>query len=184
MANKFYSMGKYKELIEKFQITFNNDKPIVIDADAINIIASDSEYDNYQKWRDYAVLTPHLKEMSRLVNNRYSASDIHDNIISVTKEYDYNNAVLVLKDAVTFTCNGHNTIINNSGNNGMATAGSGDVLTGIIASLMAQGMDRLSAASLGVYIHGLAGDAAADAGNQYSLIASDIIEQLINVCCI
>lgn len=160
----------------------HNDKPIVIDADAINIIAGNTVYKDNHKWRDYAVLTPHLKEMSRLIENMYSASEIHDNILSVTKEYEYKNAVLVLKDAVTITCNGEKMIINNSGNNGMATAGSGDVLTGIIASLMAQGMDRLSAASLGVFIHGLAGDAAANEGNKYSLIASDIIEQLQNVC--
>lgn len=153
-----------------------NNKPIVIDADAINIIARDNLLN--EKWGQYAILTPHLKEMSRLINNEYTAKEIHDNIISITKEYHNKKSVLVLKDAVTLTSDGSITIINNSGNNGMATAGSGDVLTGIIVSLLAMGLDRLNAAGLGVYIHGLAGDIASNEENNYSLIASDIIEKL------
>lgn len=159
-----------------------NNRPVVIDADAINIIAGhmyDHSYNN--DWKKYAILTPHPAEMSRLIDNKYSAGEIHDNILSVTKEFEYDNSVLVLKDAVTLTGDGERTVVNNSGNNGMATAGSGDVLTGIIAAFLAEGLDRFTAASLGVYVHGLAGDMAAEHNNRYSLMAEDIIENLNTV---
>lgn len=159
----------------------HNFRPMVIDADAINIIAKKDMYNKDAAWCNNVVLTPHLKEMSRLINNQFSTEYIHDNILNISKEFIYNDAVLVLKDAVTCTSDGNNVIVNNSGNNGMATAGSGDVLTGIIAALLAQGSDRFTAASLGAYIHGLAGDEAANKCGYYSLMANDIIESLSTV---
>ena len=111
-----------------------------------------------------------------------SADDIKSNIISVAVDYaKEHKCICVLKDARTIVTDGDEVYINVSGNDGMATGGSGDVLSGIITSLMAQGMDCFDAAKLGVYIHGLAGDEAARAGTRYSMVAGDIIGNISNV---
>lgn len=115
--------------------------------------------------------------MSRLLD--CEVFNVKENLLPVTvnavkgKRY-----VLALKDARTIVSDGVRSYINLSGNNGMATAGAGDVLTGIIAAMLAQGMDRFDATALSVYVHGLAGDKAIESKSVYSLIASDIIEAL------
>jgi len=89
------------------------------------------------------------------------------------------HAVVVAKDARTFICRAKgSTCINLRGNSGMATAGSGDVLTGVVAGLLAQGMDAFQAASIGVYHHAIAGDAAALEWGEHALMAGDMIEKL------
>jgi len=153
----------------------------IIDADGLNIIASCTDLQEDKNWWGSSVLTPHLKEMSRLTGEKLSACEIHNNIIETAVDYCKNDSVLVLKDARTVTAYNGKICVNTSGNDGMATAGSGDVLTGIIASLVAQGMKRYEAAMLGVYIHGLAGDSALKYTNRYSMIAEDIIEGLVSV---
>ena len=90
----------------------------------------------------------------------------------------HTKSVVVLKGAGTVVTDGGKVYINKTGNPGMATAGSGDVLTGIITALVGQGLDNFDAAVLGVYIHGLAGDIAAEKVGQISLMATDIIESL------
>nr|WP_294489823.1 NAD(P)H-hydrate dehydratase [uncultured Anaerosporobacter sp.] len=160
--------------------------PIVIDADAITMLAGKSQYiskDNEKECYcdidlpENVVVTPHLKEMSRLLD--CEVFNVKENLLPVTvnavkgKRY-----VLALKDARTIVSDGVRSYINLSGNNGMATAGAGDVLTGIIAAMLAQGMDRFDATALSVYVHGLAGDKAIESKSVYSLIASDIIEAL------
>lgn len=160
--------------------------PIVIDADALTMLAGKSQYiskDNEKECYcdidlpENVVVTPHLKEMSRLLD--CEVSHVKENLLPVTvnavkgKRY-----VLALKDARTIVSDGVRSYINLSGNNGMATAGAGDVLTGIIAAMLAQGMDRFDATALSVYVHGLAGDKAIESKSVYSLIASDIIEAL------
>lgn len=160
--------------------------PIVIDADALTMLAGKSQYiskDNEKECYcdidlpENVVVTPHLKEMSRLLD--CEVSHVKENLLPVTvnavkgKRY-----VLALKDARTIVSDGVRSYINLSGNNGMATAGAGDVLTGIIAAMLAQGMDRFDATALSVYMHGLAGDKAIESKSVYSLIASDIIEAL------
>lgn len=160
--------------------------PTIIDADAINLLAKEKEYEDFKENNgidinvnlpNNFILTPHLKEMSRLMNR--TVQEIAENILQTanlaTKEKQY---TLVLKDARTLVAGQGKIYINTSGNNGMATGGSGDVLTGIIAGLLAQGMSAFEAAALGVYLHGLAGDHAMREKGVYSLMASDIIEAL------
>lgn len=153
--------------------------PMVIDADGINIIAKNKEL--IKNHGQPIIMTPHLGEMSRLI--RKEISYIADHIMEETHKFAKENGVIcVLKDTRTAVSDGSESIyINESGNNGMSTGGSGDVLTGIITALLAQGLKEIKAASLGVYIHGLAGDCAARKKGYYSLMASDIINGITDV---
>jgi len=124
------------------------------------------------------IVTPHLGEMARLINQ--PIEKIKDNLISTAKKFanDY-HLICVLKDAKTIvTIPEQATYINQTGNSGMATGGSGDVLTGIMAGLIAQHLPPTTAAPVSVYLHGLAGDVALKKQNKYSLLASDIIDSL------
>ncbi len=148
--------------------------PIVFDADALNIISEQNEL--LKNIPENSILTPHPKEFVRLageVSNDYEK--IHTQInFSVTYK-----VIVVLKGANTsITCPDGACYFNSTGNPGMATAGSGDVLTGIILSLLGQGYKPKDAAITGVYLHGLAGDIASEKIGQEALIASDIIENL------
>lgn len=151
--------------------------PLVIDADALNLIAYHQKYEkiNHNK---QIIITPHLKEMSRLAT--CDISDITKDLIAfshnVMKDKEY---TLVLKDARTIVTDGIYSYVNLYGNSGMAVGGSGDVLTGIIGGLLAQGMNPFEAAALGVYFHALAGDRAAKEKSEYSMMAGDISEALI-----
>jgi NAD(P)H-hydrate epimerase len=161
--------------------------PIIIDADAINILAdrnhkSGSNLEEItEKLAENTILTPHLKELSRLIN--LPVAEITNNLLGVADQCTHGNKIIfTIKDARTIVAYENMRYINTSGNSGMATGGSGDVLTGIIAALVAQGLIPSEAAMLGVYIHGLAGDKAMVKKGQYALIASDIIEELAEVC--
>lgn len=187
---------KAKELLEAV-INIGQKAKIVVDADAINILAAmieDSEANHRDKRLTIGeranklvdilpkntILTPHLMELSRLIG--IGIANISANIFDIANQCSYNNElVYVLKDARTIVSHIDRKYVNNSGNNGMATAGSGDVLTGIIAGLLAQGMEAFMAASLAVYIHGLAGDIAKDRLGEYSLMAGDIIDAISDV---
>lgn len=160
-----------------------NQKPLVLDADALNILAAKPESlqmlekGRMEKTQDI-VLTPHLGEFARLIKHPVSAiqKDVLGYCKAFVKKYC---ATLVCKDARTFVTRQYKmTYVNTSGNDGMATAGSGDVLTGIIAGLMAQGMEGFEAAVMGTYIHGLAGDYARDKTSAYFIMAQDIIDSL------
>lgn len=165
--------------------------PIVLDADGIGILArrlNELNIDNYRDRIKYmssilpkaTILTPHLKELERLLN--LPVSYITEHLVEIGKECSRNDRIIfVLKDAKTVVAYAEHLYINGSGNNGMATAGSGDVLTGIISGLIALGLKPSLSATLGVYIHGLAGDAGALIKGKYSLMASDIIEHLPKV---
>ena len=153
--------------------------PVVWDADALNIISEDvnalllphTEY----------IMTPHLGEFSRLTNQSISwiQNDLVESAVDFARTYD---VICVLKDFHTVTANPYGmSYLNLSGNNGMATGGSGDVLAGIIGAFLAQGMKGQDAAAYGVYIHGLAGDIARESTGTHALIASDIIEALKDV---
>ncbi len=143
--------------------------PIVIDADALYFLNGPIP--------DQAILTPHLKEMAALAGT--SVQDIAGDLRGTAWRFTKNNGgILVLKDAATLVANGQRMYINKSGCSGMATGGSGDVLTGILAGLLAQGMEPFDAACLGVYLHGSAGEAAAGQKTEYCMMASDIIELL------
>lgn len=147
--------------------------PIVLDADGLNIVASDKTL--WSLIPEHTVITPHPVEMSRL--SGADVGSVLEDIAGVSERFAASHGVVcVMKDANTAVSDGHRTMVNVSGNSGMATAGSGDVLSGVIASFLAQGMQPFDAAALGVYIHGLAGDAAALRLSEYSVMASDIID--------
>ena len=149
--------------------------PIVLDADGLNLLAAHPEL-----WSEVpfgTVITPHPMEMARLLRCPVEtvAADIPGTALSFAEE---RGVICVLKSHRTAVSDGNRLMINNSGNSGMATGGSGDVLSGIIASLIAQGMQPYNAACLGVYLHGLAGDEAAAKLGEHALMASDIIDAL------
>lgn len=149
--------------------------PMVIDADAINILASHRAW--LQQLPDGIIFTPHPKEMDRLLD--VPPADDYDRLCKASEMAQRLRAYIILKGHYSALClpNG-NIIFNSTGNAGMATAGSGDVLTGIITALLARGYSEENAAKVGMYVHGLAGDIAAQEVGMESLIASDIIEHL------
>ncbi|HDY67015.1 MAG: NAD(P)H-hydrate dehydratase [Candidatus Scalindua sediminis] len=159
-------------------------RSIVIDADGINTLTGNLHI--LCKIKKNVVLTPHPGEMSRLINLGL-AKDVQKKRIDIAtkfvksihkqlgKERDF---ILVLKGDKTIVANYNKVYINHTGNPGMATAGAGDVLTGIIVSLIGQGFNVFDASQLGVYIHGLAGDIASKKKGEVSMIASDILDCL------
>ena len=162
-----------ENLIEK--ILLNIEKPIVLDADGINGI-NNLELLFARKYP--LILTPHPGEMSRLIDK--SIPEIKSNKLDIARNFASKyGVILILKGATTVIALPDGDIyLNPNGNNGMATAGSGDVLTGIIAGLMAQGLTPEEAAILGPYLHGKSGDKAKSDLTSYSLLASDIIDYL------
>jgi len=162
----------------------NIDSAMVIDADGLNALANNVTV--LHKIKQNVVLTPHPGEMSRLTGLR-SAKDVQKERLNTASQFvksiqkksrDEKKIVLVLKGDKTIVADYEKVYVNRTGNPGMATAGVGDVLTGIIVSLIGQGFDVFDASHLGVYIHGLAGDIAAKKKGEQSMIASDIIDCL------
>ncbi len=157
-----------------------NLKPMVIDADALNLLAKEQElmqrleYGRNPVQREI-ILTPHLGEFARLV--QHPMAEIKADLLGYCRSFVHKyDVTLVCKDARTIiTKRQKYAYINTSGNDGMATAGSGDVLTGIIAGLLAQRMDGHEAAIMGTYVHGLAGDIAKDRSSAYYIMSQDII---------
>jgi NAD(P)H-hydrate epimerase len=154
-------------------------KPMVIDADGLNALVGHlGVLPTTNDQRPTTILTPHPGEMARLLG--VSIKKVQENRSKTAKEFAQEHKVtLVLK--------GHNTVvadhkgnsyINKTGNPGMATGGCGDILTGMIAAFLAQGLSAFEAAKYAVYLHGLAGDLAAKDKTQISLIASDIIAKI------
>ena len=173
-----------KEMLKK--VLAESDRPLVVDADGINCLASlrgekDPEIEQlYENYKGKMILTPHLKEMSRL--NGKTVDQIKDNLLETARETADSSHIYVLKDARTIVSDGTlPTYINMSGNHGMSVGGSGDVLTGIICGFLAGGLEPLSAARLGVYCHGLSGDAAAEEKGYYGLMAGDLINHLYQI---
>ena len=152
----------------------NVNVPMVLDADALNIISGNT--DRLLRHHLDIIVTPHLGEMSRLTGDTVSLiqSRMLDTAMDFATKYDL---ICVLKDFHTITAMPYGmTYINRSGNNGMATAGSGDVLSGIIGALLAQGAMPEYAASVGVFIHGKAGDNVFSETGAYGMMAGDIIK--------
>lgn len=148
--------------------------PIVIDADALNIISENM--DLLQKIPKDSILTPHPKEFERLVGKKNGDFERIKSQIDFSVKHQI---FIVLKGAHTsISCPDGSCYFNSTGNPGMATAGSGDVLTGIILSLLGQRYEPKFAAIIGVYLHGLAGDIATEERGQEAVIASDIIENI------
>jgi len=159
--------------------------PLVIDADGINILAGHREL--LKAGERPVILTPHMLEMARLIEeslrpSKEAVAELKRNRIGIAQNTaDKLGAVLVLKDACTFVTEGKGGYFNTSGNSAMAKGGSGDVLTGVIAGLIAQGMNAVSAAKLGVFIHGLAGDAARKRLGDRSVLAGDLLDAIPEV---
>lgn len=152
-----------------------NNLPLVIDADALNILSLNKDWISIL--HPNTILTPHYKELERLIGKWNSETEK----INKSIEFSINHKlILVLKGAPTIIINGVFLYKNTTGNPALATAGSGDVLTGIITSFLAQSYQPIEAAIMGVYIHGLCADLAFPIFGQESFIASDIINNLGN----
>jgi NAD(P)H-hydrate epimerase len=167
--------ARLAELLEKFSGN------VVIDADGLNLLATMGEW--VATWPHQVVLTPHPGEMKRLLGGRgvdASPSDRSGSAVTLSRSC---GAVIVHKGARTVVTDGTRVYVNQTGNAGMATGGSGDVLTGIIAALMGQKMASFDAAVLGVYVHGLAGDMAAEELGRMSITALDLVEYLPDAFC-
>jgi len=170
-------MSVYPESMEIIEFVLQNAKqPVLIDADGINALAQDKNL--LKKRNTPVVITPHPGEMSRLTGK--SIAEIQSRRVDIARSY-------AEEWGITIVLKGHRTVIatpegevylNITGNSGMATAGSGDVLSGIITALLAQGLKTTDAAIAGVYIHGRSGDIMAQQKGERSLVAGDLIEGL------
>ncbi len=149
---------------------------LIIDADGLNNLAPLKEWP--AKLKAKLILTPHPGEMKRLWSGVFRELLPAQREQQAVQLAQHTKTVVALKGAGTVVTDGQKVYTNKTGNPGMATAGSGDVLTGTITALSGQGLSNFDAAVLGVYIHGLAGDIAAEKVGQVSLMATDIIESL------
>lgn len=149
---------------------------LVIDADGLNCLAKSRTWVKYKKAS--VILTPHPGEMKRLWKNSFRDAMPSDRVEQAVEFAEHADCTVVLKGAGTVVADTERYYVNTTGNCGMATAGSGDVLTGVITALGGQGLGDFDAAALGVFVHGLAGDMAARLTGKISLIATDIIESL------
>lgn len=148
-------------------------KPMVIDADALNLIAKNESL--LQLIPENSILTPHPGELKRLIGDWSDDFDKIEKIKAFSKKF---RLIILAKDSYSLCVNGDEVFVNSTGNSGMATAGSGDVLLGLITGLLAQNYEPQSAAILGMYLHGLAGNLAARVTSEESLVASDLIDYL------
>lgn len=161
-----------KKILEK--ILRNLDLPLVLDADGLNLVSKSKVLKKLVK--DYPgamVITPHEREAMRLLSIDSGKDEIKRSEVALSLSEEY-NCVALLKGNGTLVTDGKTMYRNTTGNPGMATAGSGDVLTGVIGAFMAMGIDALDAALLGAYLHGRSGDIAAKELGCFGLIARDI----------
>ncbi len=159
-----------KVILESFS------KPLVIDADALNAISINKEW--LKLIPHNSILTPHPKEFERLTKNVSNDFERHQLQIEFSKEY---KVYLVLKGAHTcITTPDGKSYFNSTGNSGLAKGGSGDVLTGLITGLLAQGYTSFEASLIGVYVHGLAGDMTKEEKGEVAMIPTDVIENIPN----
>lgn len=163
-------------------LIFESSLPLVLDADALNLLSEENTFFQELSRQGAAgrrmILTPHVGELSRLMGK--TIQELKENLPDAgVRLAERLHAVLVVKDARTFVCREDGTVcVNLAGNSGMATAGSGDVLAGVIAGLCAQGMEPFEAAAAGVCLHARAGDKAACRCGEHGLMAGDIIENM------
>ena len=152
---------------------YENKLPVVFDADALNVIAK------YKiDWKNFNfpfVLTPHPKEFDRLFSEHNSESERRITAIQKAKEL---NCIIVLKGHKTFITDGIQIFENTTGNSGLAKGGSGDALTGMITSFLAQGYEPINASILGVYLHGLAADITLQTQSEESMLITDVIANI------
>ena len=167
-------LGQSKETVNAFFKILKQGRPLVIDADGLNILSSNPEL--IKLIPQGSILTPHPKEFERLVGSWKNDFERLEKQIEISSE---TKSVVILKGAHSSIATPDGKVyFNSTGNPGLATGGSGDVLTGILTGLLAQGYSAMDAAIIGVYLHGLSGDFAAREKGQHSLIASDLIDFL------
>jgi NAD(P)H-hydrate epimerase len=154
----------------------STDKPLVIDADGLNALAGQTEI--LANVSRPVILTPHPGEFGRLAGMKVAdvQADRESHAVKLARTSEYLG--VVLKGSETVVTDGKRIYVNSTGNPGMATGGAGDVLTGIIAALLAQRAPAFEAAQLGVYVHGIAGDIARDQDGEIGMIAGDIVDAL------
>ncbi|WP_026709464.1 NAD(P)H-hydrate dehydratase [Flavobacterium frigidarium] len=155
------------------QFLKSNRVPLILDADALNILSINKNW--LSLLQPKTILTPHPKELERLTGKWNSDEEKLNKTKAFSKQY---HVIVVMKGAPTVVINGDAVYKNSTGNAALATAGSGDVLTGIITSLVAQSYEPITAAILGVYLHGLTADIALLKTGHHAFIASDIINYL------
>ncbi len=163
-----------KDLVQS--VITNCEKPLVIDADALNCICNKPEI--LKNLKAPAIITPHPGEMARLLHSTPETvnSNRENTAIDFAKKF---GVVTVLKGAGTIIASPDGEVyINHTGNSGMATGGSGDVLSGIIGSLLAQGASPINAAAAGVFLHGTIGDLAAEKLGKISMLPTDMIDMI------
>lgn len=165
-------IGITKETTQLLLYLFSEfNKPMVLDADALNIMATNKNL--FAKTPSNTILTPHPKEYDRLFGVQDTIEQRMFSAIDKAKEH---NVVMVLKGHRTLVTNGTQSFLNTTGNAGLAKAGSGDALTGILSSFLAQGYTAFEAAKIGVYLHGLAADIALEEQSMESMLITDVIE--------
>lgn len=168
LEKKYNTQKAFYELLEKASV------PMVIDADGLNILSENREW--LKKLPENSILTPHPGEFRRLARDSANSYERIVKQLLFAKQY---KVIVVLKGAFTTIATPSGKLFfNSTGNQGMATAGSGDVLTGIILGLLAQQLPPEDAAKAGVFLHGMAGDIAAVRKSEYALIAGDIVDSL------
>jgi ADP-dependent NAD(P)H-hydrate dehydratase len=151
------------------------EKPIVIDADGLNACGSQPAWLADRKGA--TIVTPHPGEFARLTG--LAVAEVQSRRQESAEQFaQQHHAIVVLKGDSTIVTDGSQTFVNDTGNPGMATGGTGDVLTGVIAALVGQGLAPFDAARLGVHLHGFAGDRAADKIGEVGMIATDLLDEL------
>lgn len=177
-------LGQSKEALQLLEQVIKDSRlPLLMDADGLNLLSEHretllAELAEQGRGGRQIILTPHVGELARLLNK--PIAELKKDLSSYGKAFAQElHGIVVAKDARTFTCRENGpTCVNIHGNSGMATAGSGDVLTGIIAGLLAQGMDSFEAASIGVHLHAMSGDKVAEEIGEHACMAGDIVNQL------
>lgn len=156
-----------------YQFLKTNRIPLVIDADALNIISKNKKL--LALLQPKTIITPHPKELQRLIGKWDSEDEKMSKAVSFSKQYQ---VIIVMKGAPTRIIDGETVYQNTTGNAALATAGTGDVLTGMISSLLAQSYEPVSSAILGVYLHGLTANIAVPETGYQSFVASDVIANI------
>ncbi len=170
LSTHFETAQVVRDLVQRITV------PLIIDADGLNALVGHA--DILKRAKAPVILTPHPGEMGRLLG--IPSADVQKDRINISSAFAIKfNVVLVLKGAATVVATPDGRVsINSTGNPGMATGGTGDVLTGMIGGFLAQGHTAAQAAQLGVYLHGLAGDLAAKEKGEAAMIAGDLIEKI------
>ena len=169
-------MGTVEKTANGFERFIKENKvPLVIDADAINLLSLNKSLLNYLPKN--TVLTPHPKELERLIGTWKNDFEKLEKVTTFSKKH---GLIIVIKGAHTVIIDGTSKYFNSTGNPALATAGSGDILTGIITGLIAQGYEPINAAIFGVYLHGKTADIAISETGYETFIASSILKYLPN----